>query len=111
MLQPLTALACSGPNAAKTIQDSGRIALVSLGLTVGWFLAALIVAPLRRKVGKKGLLLLAGTCVVHPATWLSPLHGDCGYMLRWASLLFLPVLALVLGALLRPRGRNHVGPV
>ncbi len=111
LLQPLTARACSGPGAQEAITDSFRIALISLGLTVGWFLAALIVSPLRRRVGKKGLLLLAGTCVVHPAIWLSTLSGDCGYMLRWASLLFLPLLALVLGGLLRPRNKASAGTV
>lgn len=111
LLQPLTALACSGPRAQEAINDSFRIGLISLGLTVGWFLAALLVPPLRRRVGKKGLLLLAGTCVVHPAFWLGTLSGDCGYTLRWASLLFLPLLALVLGALLRPRGAASAGTV
>ena len=67
MLCPLSALACSGPGAAAAIADSFRIALLSLAITVGWFLAALIVPALRRRVGKKGLLLLGATCVFHPA--------------------------------------------
>lgn len=107
---PLTALACSGPGAAAAIADSMRVVLVSLSLTVGWLLAALLVPPLRRRVGRKGLLLLAATCVVHPGLWLSTLRGDCGYTARWASLLFLPVLALVLGYLLRRRGDSAAGP-
>ncbi|MFO0578581.1 MAG: hypothetical protein U1A78_31645 [Polyangia bacterium] len=100
------AWACSGPGAASAIQVSGLISLASLGLTVLCFLATLLVPPVRRLVGWRGVLALLLGCLFHPAIWLSTLRGDCGYSARWLSLIFLPLLGGLL-AVFGYRQRAH----
>lgn len=87
--------ACSGPGAGEAIALSSLVALASLSLGLA-FLAVLVVRGLRRRAAWKRLLPLAVVCAAHPFWWLSPLSGDCGFLLRWASLAFLPVLAVVI---------------
>lgn len=90
---PAVARACSGPGAQDAIQVSGLIALGSMALTLLCFLAALLVPPVRRKVGWRGVGALFVACIFHPGVWLSTLSGDCGYTARFASIAFLPILA------------------
>lgn len=90
---PSMARACSGPGAQDAIQLSGLVALGSLALTLLCFLAALLVPPVRRLVGWRGVGALFVACIFHPGVWLSTLSGDCGYTARWASIAFLPILA------------------
>lgn len=103
---PARALACSGPGAQSAIQLSGLIALVSLGLTVLCFLAGLVVPPVRKLLGWRGVATLFVACVFHPVLWLSTLRGDCGYTLRIGALLFLPVLAGLVALLVRIERRR-----
>lgn len=96
---PSAAWACSGPGAQAAIALSGRIALGSLSLTLLCFLAALLVPQVRRLVGWRGVGVLLVTCIFHPGIWLGTLSGDCGYTARLASIVFLPILAGLLGFL------------
>jgi hypothetical protein len=88
------AVACSGPGAADAIRLSGQIALVSWTLTILCFLCSLIVRGLRRRLGKRGVIGLGAAVFFHPAIWFSTLSGDCGYMTRLASIVFVPLLAM-----------------
>jgi hypothetical protein len=99
------AWACSGPGASEAIRISGLIALGSMALTLLCFLAALLVPPVRRLVGWRGVTALLAACVFHPGLWLSTLSGDCGFTARWASIAFLPILAGLI-ALLHWRQRR-----
>ncbi len=96
-------LACSGPGAAEAIALSGRIAFASLALTFLCFLCALLVPPLRRRVGWGGVAGLFACTLFHPALIFGTLRGDCGFTARWASLVFLPLLFGLCLFLLRRR--------
>lgn len=102
-------LGCSGPGAAEAIRVSGLIALGSLALTVLSFLCALLVPPVRRLIGWRGVVALLAASVFHPGLWLSTLSGDCGFTARWASIGFMPVLAGLIAVLIhrhRQRARR-----
>jgi hypothetical protein len=94
------AMACSGPGAEDAIRLSGQIALVSWALTILCFLCSLIVRGLRRRLGKGGVIGLGAAVFFHPAIWFSTLSGDCGYMTRLASIVFVPLLAMTFAFLL-----------
>jgi hypothetical protein len=98
---PAAAFACSGPGAQEAIFVSSLIALVSWALTGLCFLAALLVPPVRRRMGWTGVIGLFAATLLHPALVFGTLRGDCGYTARWASIVFLPILALVLSWLWR----------
>jgi hypothetical protein len=96
-------LACSGPGAAEAIALSGRIALASFAITFLCFLLALLLPVLRRRVGWGGVAALFACTLFHPGLVFGTLRGDCGFTARWASLLFLPLLAGLCAYLLRRR--------
>ena len=76
-------VACSGPGAARTIQESELI---------GWSLAGISIAIVaggcslvrRRSPGRRVRWIVA-PLALHPRLWMDAVHGDCGYGLRWWS--------------------------
>jgi len=76
-------LACSGPEAARIIGESVLIGwslgAISLAIVaVGWTLLRL------RSCGRR-IPWIAAPLTCHPAWWMSAIHGDCGYGLRFWS--------------------------
>lgn len=83
-------LACSGIEAAATMQRAvliGRTAIaVSLGLTaLVWRKAVLSKVPVLWVAAVVSLLM----CGLHPGLWLSPYNGDCGELRVLGSFLML----------------------
>jgi hypothetical protein len=99
--------ACSGPGAAKTIDDSIRIGSSLGGLSIA------IAAPgcwplLRRSVGHRVLWLVA-PLVFHPGWWMSATHGDCGYALRlWSGIATVCIAVLTALVIVWPSRRQGV---
>lgn len=72
------ASACSGPRASQTIRESTLIGL-SLGAISLIIVVAGCIAARRRWI--------IVPLVLHPALWMDPYRGDCGYGLRLWSLI------------------------
>lgn len=95
-------LACSGPGAARAMGESELI---------GWSFAGVAIAVvaagcklLRRRVPGYRIRWIVAPLALHPRWWMSSVHGDCGYGLRWWSLVGTVWIALVVGlAICRPR--------
>ncbi len=70
---------CSGPGAAEAIATSELVGLSGLAVTLLLAIAVALAGRSRRR-----WLAFLGV-VLHPGWWMSARSGDCGYMLRYAS--------------------------
>lgn len=93
-----SARACSGPGAEEAIFENGLIAACSLWTTplIG---AAFALWPRLRRPGWRRQWPFLVLFIAHPSWWISPLGGDCGYLLRDLSVAS-SVLTLVVAGLL-----------
>lgn len=77
-------LACSGPRAARTIRESEFIGSFLAGVSIA------IVAGgcrlLRRRDPGRRIRWIVAPLAIHPRWWMDAFHGDCGYGLRFWSL-------------------------
>jgi hypothetical protein len=77
-------LACSGPGAARAIRDSELIGLSFAGLSVA--IVAGACRLIRRRSPGRRIRWIVALLALHPRLWMDAVHGDCGYGLRWWSL-------------------------
>lgn len=101
-------LACSGPEAARTIQRSELI---------GWSFAGISIAVVaggcslvRRRSPGRRIRWIVAPLALHPRLWMDAVHGDCGYGLRWWSFVATLGIAVVVAlAICWPRP-TEAGP-
>lgn len=79
------ASACSGPRALETIRKSALIGLSLAGISIAIVVAGCIVV--RRRSPDRRARWIAAPLVFHPVLWMDPTRDDCGYGLRWWSLI------------------------
>jgi hypothetical protein len=78
------ALACSGPGAARTIRESELIGSAFAGLSIA--IVAVGCIFLRRRSPGRRIRWIVAPLVLHPRIWMDAVHGDCGFGLRYWSL-------------------------
>lgn len=78
-------LACSGPGAARTIRESELIGLSLAGISIAIVAAGCTVLRLRSPGCRIRWVVIP--LAFHPRWWMDAVHGDCGYGLRWWSLI------------------------
>lgn len=76
-------LACSGPGAAQTIRESELIGWSLAGISVA--IVAAGCALVRRRSPGRRIRWIVAPLALHPRLWMDAVHGDCGYGLRWWS--------------------------
>jgi hypothetical protein len=78
------ALACSGPGAARTIRESELIGSSFAILSIA--IVAVGCIFLRRRSPGGRIRWIVAALVLHPRIWMDAVHGDCGFGLRFSSL-------------------------
>jgi hypothetical protein len=78
------ALACSGPGAARTIRESELIGTSFAGVSIA--ILAVGCWILRRQSPDRRIRWIVAPLALHPRWWMDAVHGDCGFGLRFWSL-------------------------
>ena len=86
-------LACSGPEAARTIQRSELIGWSFAGISIA--IVAGGCSLVRRRSPGRRIRWIVAPLALHPRLWMDAVHGDCGYGLRWWS--FVATLGIAAG--------------
>ncbi|WP_406695705.1 hypothetical protein V5E97_32345 [Singulisphaera sp. Ch08] len=95
-------LACSGPGAGKVIRESELIGNSLAGIATAIFAGGYWLMR-RRSLGHRICWVMA-PMVLHPRLWMDAVHGDCGYGLRyWSVVGTLGIAIAVLLATCWPR--------
>ncbi len=94
--------ACSGPGAARTIQQSELIGWSFAGISIA--IVAGGCSLVRRRSPGRRIRWIVAPLALHPGWWMDAVHGDCGYGLRfWSVVATLWIAVAVALAICWPR--------